>query len=59
MSELFGSPFVIQINRDEVRSAWPDAPVVAARQRHHWPRVLRRLFDQFDPSGRRERSGTA
>jgi hypothetical protein len=56
MYELFALPIVVQLTRDEVRSARPDAPVVATRQRPHRTRAntaiaLRWLADHLDASG--------
>jgi hypothetical protein len=35
MYELLALPIVVQLTRDEARSARPDAPIVATRPRPH------------------------
>jgi hypothetical protein len=58
MYDLLAVPIVVQLTRDEARSARPDAPIVATRPRPHRARArtamaLRWLADHLDASGHR------
>jgi hypothetical protein len=66
MYELLALPIVVQLTRDEARSAWPDAPVVTTEGRPQRKQArlrtamaLRWLADQLDASGRQRRPRTA
>jgi len=63
MYELLALPIVVQLTRDEVRSALPHAPVMVTQQRPHRTRTraamaLRGLADHLDASGSRARPRT-